>query len=74
MVTHLSILKSGRRALLAFAFSMLACGCAGVNLKGDNFTDDYARWGEKQRPSGPPGEVFGLSTKAQQIERNLGVR
>jgi hypothetical protein len=45
-----------------------------VNLMGDNFNDEFAHWGEDHRPKGGDGDLDGLSTKSQQIERNLGVR
>jgi len=60
---------------------LLVCTCglfSGCNwykqLKGDNFDDEYATWGEDQRPKekGSGNELFGLSSKAQQVERNLG--
>jgi hypothetical protein len=57
---------------------MTMTGCAGSSLlsqiRGDNFNDEFAHWGEKQRPPGEPGNLAGVSTEAQQVERNLGVR
>ena len=57
-------------ALLCIAVA----GCAPVNLRGEGFEDASANWGEHLRPTGPPGDVWGTSTRAQQIEQNLGVR
>jgi hypothetical protein len=53
-------------------------GCSGLNLRGDNFHDDMAHWGEKNRTADSPGEgssdLLGVSEQARQVERNLGVR
>jgi hypothetical protein len=63
---------------LAVAVCISIAGCAGSDLKskiwGDNFNDEFAHWGERQRPAGDPGNLAGVSTEAQQVERNLGVR
>lgn len=53
----------------------LAGGCSGIDkLRGDGF-DETENWGNTLRTQGnervAPG---GVSTKAQQIERNLGVK
>ena len=36
--------------------------------------DEFAHWGEKQRPAGPAGNLLGTSEEARQVERNLGIR
>jgi hypothetical protein len=58
--------------------SLCGAGCATPpkpNLMGDNFHDEFAQWGESNRPAdAPSGEFDGVSAKSQQIERNLGVR
>ncbi|HZZ71054.1 MAG TPA: hypothetical protein VFE24_02310 [Pirellulales bacterium] len=67
------------RAGLA-AGGLLVClclsGCRDTldQIKGEGFHDEFSDWGEKQRPAGDQGELSGVSTKSQQIERNLGVR
>ena len=65
-------------AALAAAAILVIAGCKSVDLKGDGFHDDMARWGEKQRPPDQPqegdSEMLGVSAKSQQVERNLGVR
>jgi hypothetical protein len=50
-------------------------GCALVDsLRGDGFRELEPDWGEGFRPLGKPGEAYGMSSKARQIERNLGVQ
>ncbi len=64
-------------ATLAVAAILGVAGCKSVDLKGDNFHDEMAQWGEKQRPADHPesgSELLGVSAKSQQVERNLGVR
>ena len=53
-----------------------ASGCqqAASTIRGDGFHDEFANWGEKKRTPESEGDLSGVSTKAQQIERNLGVR
>ena len=54
--------------------AMLVSGCSSTNWMGEGFHDEFAHWGEKQRPAGEPGNLVGLSEQAQEVERNLGVR
>jgi hypothetical protein len=49
-------------------------GCRSMDLRGDNFNDEFAQWGENKRPAGAPGQMWSFSQQAQQVERNLGVR
>jgi hypothetical protein len=51
-----------------------SCGCKSEDWMGDGFHDEFAHWGEKQRPAGEPGHLAGVSEQAQEVERNLGVR
>ena len=39
-----------------------------------SFRDDTARWGEANRPVKLGSGFGGVSSEAQQIERNLGIR
>ena len=52
-------------AALAAAAILVIAGCKSVDLKGDGFHDDMARWGEKQRPPDQPqegdSEMLGVS-------------
>jgi hypothetical protein len=52
----------------------LSSGCNSVNWMGDGFHDEFAHWGENQRPAGQPGNLAGVSEQAQEVERDLGVR
>ena len=58
----------------AIAAILLTSGCTSWNWRGDGFGDDAQRWGEKMRKPGAPGESTALSTKAAEIDRDLGVR
>jgi hypothetical protein len=68
------------RIAASFALATVTLGISGCNTfnwRGDNFHDDMAHWGEKQRPPDQAegnSEMLGLSAKSQQIEKNLGVR
>jgi hypothetical protein len=62
---------------LLAAFVVLVAGCTSPppKLMGDGFHDEYSEWGEKNRPADTSsGDFDGVSTKSQQVERNLGVR
>jgi hypothetical protein len=71
-----------RRATRLLAAGLCLCavaavclaGCKSMNLRGDNFNDEFANWGESKRPAGKPGQMWSFSTQGQQLERNLGVR
>jgi hypothetical protein len=59
--------------------ALVACmwlpGCKWAeSLRGDNFSDECAHWGENQRSPTEPGQMYGFSEEARQVERNLGVR
>ncbi len=63
----------GRTLLAAMMLGCLALGgCA--TIMGDNFSDSYATWGEENRPADHSEGLWGVSTKSQQVEKNLGVR
>jgi hypothetical protein len=57
--------------------SLVVSGCAQWkkwNWRGEGYTEEQENmWGEKVRP-GTGEKPTGLSTRAQQIERNLGYR
>jgi hypothetical protein len=72
-----STIARGCSATLASAALLaIVCGagCNGIqNLRGDGFKDSD-NWGENLRAQKRSDAVYGgVSTKAQQIERNLGV-
>jgi hypothetical protein len=64
-----------RRWWLAGAvFVALACsGCKSNDLRGGNFRDEWADWGEKSKRPGAPTSFLGFSDQARQVEKNLGV-
>jgi hypothetical protein len=49
-------------------------GCAMLPAQGPNFRDETANWGEMNRPVKVGGGLHGVTSEAQQIERNLGIR
>ncbi len=61
-------------AVLSLALVAMTSGCNSVNWMGDGFHDEFAHWGENQRPPGQPGNLAGLSEQSQEVERDLGVR
>jgi hypothetical protein len=71
---------SGRLARWASALVLIAClgvsGCCGnCNLRGESFADDsFASQGRAMRTADRNNELFGVSNKAQQIERDVGVK
>ena len=72
---HSSRSIHGWTAGVAFLLmSIGGCQNQAPNLRGEGFHDEFATWGEKKRQPDSDGDLCGLSTKAQQTERNLGVR
>ena len=66
-----------RQALSAMclaAAALLASGCTTPNWRGDGYGDETSRWGERLRSPTKNVEGYGYSTRAQEIEHNLGVR
>lgn len=61
-------------AAMTIAAALVLTGCNSPNLRGGNFRDDLAQWGEKNRRPGTPTEYWGASEQARQVERNLGVQ
>jgi hypothetical protein len=50
-------------------------GCAWTeSLAGEGFREMEPDWAEGFRPLSNPGRSHGFSTKARQVERNLGVQ
>lgn len=82
MVRFLSIVGESRRpgcwgfaAFMAVCLGLSGCCKHAWNLRGDNFADntlsDQAR---SYRTADKNNELFGASNKAQQIEKDLGVK
>jgi len=61
-------------AMLLVLAVLTGCRSFSDSIKGDNFADEFAHWGEKQRAPTSPGQLWSLSEQGQQVERNLGVR
>jgi hypothetical protein len=64
------------RGLLCLVLgSSAGCCCTWPNLRGPSFQDEpkIGRSSSPKTASAASGNMFGFSTKAQQIERNLGV-
>jgi hypothetical protein len=63
---------------LALACCLLSApgvtGCTPFNLRGNGYGDYTSNWGENLRKPTAAGESVGLDKRAQEIERNLGVR
>ncbi|MFV1966821.1 MAG: hypothetical protein ACC628_15455 [Pirellulaceae bacterium] len=50
-------------------------GCAWMeSFRGEGFRELEPDWSEGFRPLSQPGKARGTSTKARQVERNLGVQ
>lgn len=52
---------------------LCCCGCSPWNLRGDGFGNSFRDWGGYARPTDGSGTPYGFSTKAREIERDLGV-
>ena len=65
--------RGGRSTCLWAALLALAPGCTHWNLWGDPFPKEVQEMTHNIRPRDPEGDPAGLSTKARQIESNLGV-
>jgi hypothetical protein len=79
-----ALLRSFWRVAAAILLAAALAGCQAWqsstlnpknwDLMGPGFSGTTDDIGPKLRPAGPPGEAIGLSTKARQIERSLGVQ
>ncbi|MCE9608076.1 MAG: hypothetical protein K8U03_24585 [Planctomycetia bacterium] len=50
-------------------------GCSSFNkLRGDGFNDSFEQSAGYKRPDEKSSKPYGFSTKAQEIERDFGVR
>lgn len=59
---------------LLAVISCLAPGCARSNWRGAGFGDNEGRFAQKMRPPADSSKFSGLDARAQEIERDLGVR
>lgn len=66
---------SHHRLLLALSLAAglaLCSGCANLDLAGPGFDDETAGWAKNLRPPVQGDAPFSATTKARQIEQNLG--
>lgn len=49
-------------------------GCSNFNPRGDGFSESFEQSSGVKRPVEPSAKPYGYSTKAQEIERDFGVR
>jgi hypothetical protein len=69
--------RTGRRiswAVIAAAIAFACLGCGRLNWRGTGYGDNSARWARKMRPPADEKSLSGLDARAQDIERDLGVR
>jgi hypothetical protein len=60
---------------LVICAALLALGgCKPIDIHGNGYGDFTSNWAENLRPPTRAGESVGLDKRAQEIERNLGVR
>lgn len=57
---------------LAAILCAAAPACSSLNLRGQQSRDDAAEWMGNFRSKDPPGQRFGWSAQAQEIESHLG--
>ena len=70
-------LSAGTRwiVLLTIIVGLLSgAGCARWNWRGKGYNDDSSGWTRGYRPPADEKQLSGLDARAQEIERNLGVR
>lgn len=67
-----------RKILTRLTLAVIAgagiAGCQKVDLRGDGFNDGTSQWTGRLRSPTTKGQLSGLDGRAQEIERNLGVR
>ena len=56
----------------------LFAGCAGIDFRGPGFDDEFQEISQQLRPQpakdkDSESDYLGISTKARQIEKNLGI-
>ncbi len=62
-------------AAVSLLFILLTAGCAGIDKLRGNGLSESENWGQELRKQQSSGVTYGgLTAKANQIERNLGVR
>jgi hypothetical protein len=52
--------------------ALVSLGCTRHDLRGPGFRDQFGDWGANLRPKANSTDRFGYSTRAQEIERNVG--
>jgi hypothetical protein len=61
-------------AVLVAGGLVVAPGCCRWDWRGKGFGDDEGAWAQKMRPPADEKHFSGVDARAQEIERNLGVR
>jgi hypothetical protein len=51
-----------------------SAGCSNFNPRGDGYSESFEQSAGVKRPVEPSAKPFGYSTKAQEIERDFGIR
>ena len=71
-------LLSNSKAFAWFAVTtailLASLGCAKWNWRGKEFGDRGGHWARQLRPPADEKQLSGLDARAQEIERDLGVR
>jgi len=60
--------------ILAAAAALASSGCARWDWRGKGYRDESTGWTQQLRPPADAKQFTGLDARAQEIERNLGVR
>jgi hypothetical protein len=67
-----NLIRCALASTLALAIAL--GGCSRWNWRGPGFDDQTSGWTSKLRPAADEKQLTGLDARAQEIERNLGVR
>ena len=66
--------KASVALVAALTGALALSGCARWNWRGSGFGNNEGAWARKLRPPADEKQLSGLDARAQEIERNLGVR
>ena len=75
MTTFRTNSKSAISATIVVAMGLLMVGgCGRWNWRGQGFGNNEGTWAQRMRPPADEKQFSGVDARAQEIERNLGVR